>query len=83
MPIVNFTIPKALDRQVALMIKKKGFTSKAEFFRVSAMRFIGEDKRHFANEDEHLDYLVREIGSELRRFKGKKLPTLEEQLTNV
>ncbi|MEK7615620.1 MAG: hypothetical protein AAB420_00255 [Patescibacteria group bacterium] len=85
MAIVNFTIPKELERQVTAVIKKRGFASKAEFFRFSAMRFVMEESRKpFATQDERRAYLVQEIEREIaHRFKGKKFPSLEKVLANV
>ena len=45
MSIVNFTIPKSLEHRVKLIIRKKGFPSKAEFFRFSAIRYLDETEQ--------------------------------------
>ena len=83
MAIVNFSIPSALNQRVAHIIKQEGFASKAEFFRFAAMRYVTDEKKYFRNEDEHIDYLVQSIAKELYLFKGKKIPSLLEQLKNV
>ena len=40
MSIINFSIPKTLEKKVVQIIKEKGFSSKAEFFRFAAINFI-------------------------------------------
>lgn len=40
MPIVNFSLPATLEKQITSIVKKKGFASKAEFFRFVAMQYI-------------------------------------------
>lgn len=40
MAIINFTVPKTLEKQITTTIKNKGFASKAEFFRCAAVYFI-------------------------------------------
>ena len=83
--IINFTIPKTLERRVTSVIKKNGFASKAEFFRFAAMRFVMEEtKKFFASEDERMDYLIKEITKVVKtKFNGKKLPSAKEQLARL
>ena len=40
MPVVNFTLPATLEKHIVAVVKKKGFASKAEFFRFVAMQYI-------------------------------------------
>jgi metal-responsive CopG/Arc/MetJ family transcriptional regulator len=40
MAIVNFSIPAVLEKRVDATIKRKGFASKAEFFRFAAIYYI-------------------------------------------
>ena len=84
MSIVNFAIPKTLEKQIDQTIKQKGFASKAEFFRFAALHFINVIDKPFVTEKDRFDYLTDEIEkSVIKRYKGKKLPSLEEQLVDV
>ena len=85
MPIVNFAIPKAFEKQVQETIKKRGIVSRAEFFRMAAMYFMSMINRpDFKDESERFAYLTEEIGKEInRQYSGKKLPSDEEQLANI
>ena len=76
MPIVNFSVPKSLDKRVARTIAAKGFSSKAEFFRFAAIHFIDIINKPFASEDERFDYLTKEIEKKvIERYSGKNLPS--------
>lgn len=44
MPIINFSIPKNLDDRVKMVVREKGFASKAEFFRYCAVQYMDSDK---------------------------------------
>lgn len=84
MAIVNFSLPKTLESRIFDAIRQKGFTSKAEFFRFAAMYFLDVIDKPFSNEDERFEYLAKTITKELRaRYRGKKLPSLEQQLAGL
>lgn len=84
MAIVNFAIPPVLDKRIGTTIKEKGFASKAEFFRFAAVYFMDVINKPFVSEDERTDYLVDALHSELtRRFRGKRLPSVREQLKGL
>ena len=84
MAIVNFSLPKTLEKRIFEVIQQKGFTSKAEFFRFAAMYFLDVVDKPFSNEDERLEYLTSAIARELReRYKGKRLPSAKEQLADL
>ena len=84
MTIVNFSIPVALDKKISKVIKEDGFASKAEFFRFTVMNYISVVRPSTTLIDEENKQLIREIKMELRRvYKGKKLPSLKEQLDNI
>ncbi len=84
MTIVNFAIPKILDKRIGHTIKEKGFASKAEFFRFAALYFMDMAEKKAVNEDAKLNYLVSEIAREVTtNYRGKKLPSIEEQLANL
>ncbi len=86
MAIVNFSIPNVLEKRVNATIKRKGFASKAEFFRFAAVHFIdGLDKPVVDKEEEErfrvlTDTLKREVS---RLYGGKTLPSAREQLADV
>ena len=82
--IVNFTIPDTLNKQVQAAIMKKGFASKAEFFRFAAIKALETSNRSFRNADEEIDFLSEQIGKHVARLmKNKKLPSAREQLKNL
>lgn len=84
MPIVNFSVPKTLDKRVAKTMAEKGFASKAEFFRFAAIHFMDVVNKPFVSEDKRFDYLTKEISHKLReRYRGQKIPALEEQLSDI
>jgi metal-responsive CopG/Arc/MetJ family transcriptional regulator len=84
MAIVNFSLPKTLEKRIFEAIQQKGFTSKAEFFRFAAMYFLDAIDKVFSSEDERFEYLTRMLTQELRtKYRGKKLPPLEEQLAGL
>ncbi|HEY4515198.1 MAG TPA: hypothetical protein VJJ22_03525 [Candidatus Paceibacterota bacterium] len=82
MPVINFMIPEVLNKQVAKTVRNRGFASKAEFFRMAAFNYLQKDS---AEDDmERLNSLTKAIREEVRKkFKGKKLPSLEEQLKDL
>lgn len=83
MAIVNFSLPKTLERRISSSIKEKGFASKAEFFRFAAVHFLDVIHKPFASEDERMEYLTSALARELReRFHNKKLPSAREQLAD-
>ncbi|MBI1961706.1 MAG: hypothetical protein HYS45_03330 [Parcubacteria group bacterium] len=84
MPIVNFSVPKTLDRRVNHIIKEKGFSSRAEFFRYAAIHFMDVVEKPFISEDERFEYLTRAIEKEvIEQYAGKKLPSAREQLADL
>ncbi len=83
MSVVNFSITDALARNIGKAIKELGFSSRAEFFRAAAIHFIAEQTKHLTPE-ERMDVLSDALDEVVRRkFKGKKLPSLEEQLADI
>jgi len=80
MAIVNFAIPKTLDKRVKEVMEEKGFASKAEFFRSAAMYFMDVINKPFKSEDDELEFLVKQIEDKVARaYDGKKLPSAREQ----
>lgn len=83
MPIVNFNINPALDKKIKKFIKKEGFSSKAEFFRFSAMQLMDEKDEPIVL-TERTKVLLDELKEVVReKYGGKKLPPLEEQLRDL
>ena len=84
MSIVNFTIPKPLEKKVETAIKDQGFASKAEFFRFAALYFVQKLYQFNTPVDEEYARAMNQLASTIRRkYRGKKLPSLEEQLADV
>ena len=78
MPIVNFSIPQVLSKQVNEAIKTKGFASKAEFFRFAAFDYL----RHL--EDHRLNNLSNKLADTLsKKYAGKKMPSIEDQFKKL
>jgi metal-responsive CopG/Arc/MetJ family transcriptional regulator len=81
MSIVNFEIPKTLEKRIDTTIKKKGFLSKAEFFRIAAMYFIDSNNE---TEGGRRQFLLNAVKEEVAiKLKGKNLPSAKSQLKNV
>lgn len=85
MTIVNFAIPSSLDKRVSQVIKQKGFASKAEFFRHVTLQYLDVvEASTTQNSGKSLDLLTDEIAKlVVKKFKGKSLPSLEEQLEDM
>ncbi|MDI6882963.1 MAG: hypothetical protein QMC93_00600 [Patescibacteria group bacterium] len=84
MVVVNFTIPKTLERRIKKIIRKKGFNSRAEFFRFAALQFIDIIDKPTLSEDERFDYLTRALSDEIvKKYRYKKFPSLQEQLADL
>ncbi len=85
MSIVNFSIPVTLDKRISKVIKEKGFASKAEFVRSITMQYLDVvETSTTQNAFQKLDQLTDEISKlVVQKFKGKKLPSLEEQLEDM
>ena len=83
MSIVNFAIAKPLEQKINQAIKEYGFASKAEFFRFLAINFTGKKQILPLENDPEIAYLTSEIKKLTKKFTGKKLPSLEEQLNDL
>lgn len=70
MAIINFSVPKNLEKQISSTIKDKGFASKAEFFRCAAVYFIKLMQGPVTDVDpEVLDSIVLEARKEYAQGK--------------
>ena len=84
MAVVNFSIPKRLEKRVDETIQEKGFASKAEFFRFAAMYFMDILERKPKNEEERFEHLTRALNEEIsERYRGQKIAPLRDQLADV
>jgi len=84
MAIVNFAIPKNLEKRVEHTVKEKGFVSKAEFFRFAAIYFMDILGRRAGNEEDRFKHLADVLEQELsERYRGKRIPSASEQLADV
>jgi len=84
MAIVNFIVPQNLEKRVADTVKKKGFASKAEFFRFAAIYFMDILEKRAGSEEERFEYLTEVLQKEITTSRrGKKFFSLKEQLADV
>ena len=85
MTIVNFAIPSSLNKRVSKVIEEKGFASKAEFFRHVTLQYLDVvESTTTQNSSKELGRLADEITKlVVKKFKGKNLPSLEEQLEDM
>ncbi len=81
---INFSIPKTLEKQVAQVVKQKGFNNKAEFFRFAAINFINIVNKLEVDEEERFNYLTKTLNQEVvKKYRGKKIPLLKKQLAGM
>lgn len=87
MPIVNFSIPKTLEKRIDKTVQEKGFASRAEFFRLAAIHQLSipqEILNEKAKEEAKTQYLVKAIQEKVsQNYKGKKIPSIKEQLKDI
>lgn len=84
MPVVNFAVTKPLERDIKEVIKKRGFASKAEFFRFAAWNAIENFHRPKESIDERFEREMNLLADAIhKKFGGKKLPSPEEQLADL
>ncbi len=84
MSIVNFNIPKPLEKRVAEVMREKGFSSKAEFFRFAAIFFIDIVNKPALTQEERFNYLTHLLKTEVSKtYRGKKIPPLKDQLAGL
>lgn len=84
MAIINFSVPKPLEKKINKTIQDSGFTSKAEFFRFLAINYVEKREQEIMTEEEKFDFLTSQLAQEAKsKLVVKKLPALKEQLSNV
>ncbi len=78
MSIVNFSIPQNLNEKIQQVIKDQGFSSKAEFFRFSAIYFM-QNLQTKKQSDEY-EQAISDLSQALReKNKNESLPSIEAQ----
>ncbi len=84
MSVVNFTIPKSLEHRIAEAMRVQGFTTKAEFFRFSAINALQSFHQSSPTIDDEYAWELEKLAATIqKKFKGKKLPSLEEQFADM
>ena len=84
MSIVNFAIPQVLEQRIQRTIKNKGFASRAELFRFAVLQYLDEEENFPFAHDAEMAAISESLGQALkRRFSGKTLPPLEEQMKRL
>lgn len=84
MAIVNFSVPKQLEKRIGATIKEKGFPSKAELFRFAVIRYLDETETLPFNKNKRIVNLSEQLETELKKKIGKKpFPSLKKQLARV
>lgn len=84
MSIVNFAVAKPLEQKINIAIKEYGFASKAEFFRFLAINFLNANQCLPLDNDIEIACLADKIGKAAdKKFSGKKLPSIKQQLADL
>ncbi len=84
MSIVNFSIPNVLEKRVDETIQKKGFASKAEFFRFAAVHFIDLLEKPVVNEEDRFRFLTNVLKKAVsKQYRGRTMPSAREQLADL
>ncbi len=84
MSIVNFSVPKQLEKRIGETIKEKGFPSKAELFRFAVIRYLDETEKLPFAKNKQIANLSEQLETELKKKIGKKpLPSLTKQLARI
>jgi len=82
--IVNFAIPETLDRRVKEVVRKKGFASRAELFRVAVIDYLENLERLPLDNNPEIMALSDRLEQELKRkVNFNKLPSIKKQLERL
>ncbi len=84
MSIINFSVPKELEKRVKETLKERGFPSKAELFRFAVIRYMDEIELLPLDKNKKIAALSRQLEQELEKKAGTKpLPSLRKQLAKI
>lgn len=84
MSIVNFSVPRVLDRKISEAVKARGFSSKAELFRYTVMRYFEDTEKLPLGNNPRIAFLTDRLEAELlSKLGAKSLPPLAKQLSRM
>lgn len=83
MAIVNFQITPVLEKRIDQAIKEYGFSSKAEFFRCSALDYISKRNETKRKLKETLVKIEKIVDEKFKNVDWSKWPSLEEQMKDI
>lgn len=84
MAIINFSVPEILERKIKEVIKKKGFSSKAELFRFAVLRYLEETEKFPLDNNPRITALSNALEREMLEKLGESpLPDIKVQLKRM
>ncbi len=84
MSIVNFSIPKVLERRIKNVMTRKGFPSKAELFRFAVMRYVDDVEQMPLDNNHKIAALSQQLEEQLNnKIDPKSLPSIKKQLSKL
>lgn len=82
MAVINFSIPNTLEGQIKTVVKSRGFSSKAEFFRFTVIKYLDEIRSGLDGKTENGYTIKKEIemlaDTEDAIKYGKRYDSIEE-----
>ena len=84
MAIINFSIPKTLERRIKEITRKKGFPSKAELFRFALIRYLDEKEKRPLDDNLKISILSQKLEEELSKKVGPNpLLSIKKQMARI
>lgn len=88
MAVINFSIPNTLDGQIKTVVKSRGFSSKAEFFRFAVIKYLDEVREDLLDVKTENGWTVRQEMDMVKDTEdaiknGKRYKTIEEAHKDV
>lgn len=84
MAIINFSIPKTLERRVKETVRKKGFPSKAELFRFAVINYLDEAEKARLENNTKIAVLSQKLEAEIvKKLGSKPIPSVEKQMKRI
>jgi len=84
MAIINFSIPKTLERRIKEIMRKKGFPSKAELFRFALIRYLDEKEKRPLDDNLKILILSQKLEEELSKKVGlNPLLSIKKQMARI